>query len=349
MLAALTPSLCLAYSPAPALPSTMAAVHLTHKLCFTPFTSCIKTHTVDVPSPGRGQVLIESKGSSVNPCDVDYVEYGVGCSGGGGTLGMDMAGTVVAVGDGVDRLKIGDDVWANTGAEGGDSGGMAQYAVINEAQAGLKPRSINFTEAATIPLVGQTALECLQRTGAPWSDKGTNLTVLITSGSGGTGFIGVQLAKRAFGAAHVITAASGEENIALMRQLGADVVVDYKVSDVFDATPDDSVDIVFDNYGAKGEADKAMRVVRPGGTYLLLPGGGGGTLSKHPKPGVTQVNFGYTNSSGHEQLDLMRGFFDDGKLAPHVFATFPLERAAEAYAMSKSGVVVGKVAVGSGA
>ena len=101
-------------------------------------------------------------------------------------------------------------MWANTGAEGGDSGGMAQYAVINEAQAGLKPRSISFTEAATIPLVGQTALECLQRTGAPWSDKGTNLTVLITSGSGGTGFIGVQLAKRAFGAAHVITAASGE-------------------------------------------------------------------------------------------------------------------------------------------
>lgn len=327
----------------------MTAVHLTHKLCFTPFTSCIKTHTVDVPSPGPGQVLIESKGSSVNPCDVDYAEYGVGCSGGGGTLGMDMAGTVVAVGAGVDRLKVGDDVWANTGAERGDTGGMAQYAVINQVQTGLMPKSLNFTEAATIPLVGQTALECLQRTGAPWSDRGTNLTVLITSGSGGTGFMGVQLAKKAFGAAHVITAASGEENIELVRRLGADVVVDYKVSDVFDATPADSVDIVFDNYGAKGEADKAMRVIRPGGTYLLLPGGGGGTLSKHPKPGVTQVSFGYTNSSTHEQLDTLRGFFDEGKLAPHVFATFPLERAAEAFAMSKSGVVVGKVAVGPGA
>ena len=104
-----SPSLHLACSPAPALPSKMTAVHLTHKLCFTPFTSCIKTHTVDVPSPGPGQVLIEVKGSSVNPCDVDYAEYSVGCSGGGGTLGMDMAGTVVAVGADVNRLKVGDD------------------------------------------------------------------------------------------------------------------------------------------------------------------------------------------------------------------------------------------------
>jgi hypothetical protein len=49
---------------------------------------------------------------------------------------------------------------------------------------------------------------------------------------------------------------------------------------------------VFDNYGAMGTADKAMRTMKVGGTYLLLPGGGGGTLSKHPKPGVNQINFG---------------------------------------------------------
>ena len=88
-----------------------------------------------------------------------------------------------------------------------------------------------------------------------------------------------------------------------------------------------------------------MRTLRSGGTYLLLPGGGGGTLSKHPKPGVKQLNFGYTNSSGHAQLDLLRQFFDEGKVRTHVYKTFSLEEAAEAYAMSKAGEVVGKVAV----
>ena len=185
---------------APSLPSTMTSVYRSHPLCFTPFTSCIKTRTISVPSPGAGQVLLEAHGSSVNPCDVDYVQYGVGCGGGGGTLGMDVAGKVVAVGAGVTRLKLGDEVWADIGGGSGDTGGMAEYALVDEAQVGLKPKSLNFTEAGTIPLVGLTALECLQKAGAPWSGK-ANLTVLVTSGSGGTGFVGVQLAKHAFGAA----------------------------------------------------------------------------------------------------------------------------------------------------
>ena len=64
--------------------------------CQTPF-HCIKVESVPVPEPAEGQVLLAVKGSSVNPCDVDYIEFGVGCSGGGGVLGMDVAGTVVKV------------------------------------------------------------------------------------------------------------------------------------------------------------------------------------------------------------------------------------------------------------
>ena len=61
--------------------------------------------------------------------------------------------------------------------------------------------------------------------------------------------------------------------------------------------------------------------------------------------GVAQINFGYTNASSHAPLDALRGFFDAGALRAHVFETFPFERAAEAYALSKAGEVVGKVAV----
>ena len=77
----------------------------------------------------------------------------------------------------------------------------------------------------------------------------------------------------------------------------------------------------------------------------LLPGGEGGTLSKHPRPDVTQINFGLTNSSDHTLLDQLASFFDAGALHAHVAAVYPLEQAAEAFAASKAGQVIGKVAV----
>ena len=96
--------------------------------------------------------------------------------------------------------------------------------------------------------------------------------VVITSGTGGTGFIGVQLAK-AFGAGSIITSTSGAANIALAKSLGATQVFDYKVQDIFDggALPDNSVDVVYDNYGAKGTADKAMPKIKPGGVCEWPP------------------------------------------------------------------------------
>jgi NADPH:quinone reductase-like Zn-dependent oxidoreductase len=185
----------------------------------------------------------------------------------------------------------------------------------------------------------------LQKTGAPWSSLGTNVTVVVTSGSGGTGFMSIQLAKHCFGAARVVTATSGAAATAFVESCGADVVVDYKKSEIFAALPDDSVDIVVDNFGAKGTADLAMRAIRPGGTYLILPGGGGGTISKHPKEGVKQIDFGFTTSSNHTQLDLLAEWFDAGKLVPRVSASFSMAHAAEAFALSKTGTVVGKVSV----
>jgi len=321
----------------------MTAVYKDAFICQTPF-ACIQTHTVAVPKPAQGQVLVQVGGSSVNPCDVDYVEFGFGCPGGKGTLGMDVAGTVVAVGEGVSRLKVGDEVWADGGGVAGVTGTMAQYALLSEEQTGLKPASMNMTEAGTIPLAGLTALECLQKTGAPWTGR-QNVTVVITSGSAGTGFIALQLAKHVYGASTVVTATTGAANTAFVKQMGADVVVDYHVQEVFDALPDDSVDIVFDNFGAKGTADKAMPKIRSGGIYLVLPGGNGGSISSNPKAGVTQITFGGTTSGDHTQLDILKGFADEGKLAPHVFAAFTLDTAAQAFALSKTGAVVGKVAV----
>lgn len=134
-------------------------------------------------------------------------------------------------------------------------------------------------------------------------------------------------------------------NIEFCKSMGTDVVVDYHTAGVFDTLADDSVDLVIDNHGARGVADVALRTIRSGGVYILLPGGGGGSLSKKGKQGVTQINYGLTTSAEHAGLDLLKDLFEQHKLRAHVFGSFTLETASEAFALSKAGHVVGKVAV----
>jgi NADPH:quinone reductase-like Zn-dependent oxidoreductase len=133
--------------------------------------------------------------------------------------------------------------------------------------------------------------------GSPWANK-TNVTIVITSGSGGTGSFGIALAK-AYGATNIWTSTTGDAGTAFVKSLGATRVTDYKKGDIFDALADNSVDYVYDNYGEEGTADKAMRVIRPGGTYLLMPHSTcfltnsqkPPCVAKKPKAGVRQLNF----------------------------------------------------------
>lgn len=148
-----------------------------------------------------------------------------------------------------------------------------------EEQMGVMPQSMEFADAGTIPIVGGTSLQCLLCLQKPPSSPTTtttttantssnvagvggasgslcpplppsdplplrNMTVVITSGSGGTGYLAVQMA-RALGASKIITAATGARAIGWMQSLGADVVVDYKVRDIFDVLEDNSVDAVY--------------------------------------------------------------------------------------------------------
>lgn len=142
----------------------------------------------------------------------------------------------------------------------------------------------------------------------------------------------------------MITAATGP-GIDFAKSLGADVVVDYHKQDLADALADDSVDIVFDNFGAKGTADKIMHSIRSGGTFLVLMGGNGGTISKHPKAGVRQVPFG-VSTAARKELDTLKGLFESGKLQPRTMQpTYSLSEVAEAFTRLRSSGVLGKVAV----
>jgi 2-methylene-furan-3-one reductase len=299
------------------------------------------------PSPKTNHGIIKVSASSVNPVDWKLISgHAVRYP---KVLGFDIAGTLMD--DNCSpRLNEGDIVWADVGNSDWSQGEYAQlgayagYAMAECGQIGLAPQSINLTEAAVIPLVGLTSYEALSMTGAPWTDRSpSNMSVVITSGAGGTGHVGLQMAKNWAKAGTVITAA-GPDQLDFVKSMGADLAYDYTQSDIFDNLADDSVDIVYDNYGAAGTADKALRVLRTGGVFIYLPGKGG-SLSNQTKEGVTQIDYGLTDSSNHSTLDVVRDMVDAGQLRGFVQQSFPLENVVEAFEMSMSGEVTGKLGI----
>lgn len=258
-----------------------------------------------------------------------------GTLGGDSVLGGDGSGVVAATGEGCSSFKVGDEVW------GFFLGAYAEYAVASCNVVRPKPKALSFIDAGTIPGVGNTAIEIFKRSGAPWK-LSQNITVVVTAGQGGTGIMAVQVAKL-LGAARVITAASGE-GIQLMKSFGVDIVVDYHKEDLFQALSNNTVDVVFDNIGSAGNADKAMPYIRPGGTFALLTGGGKGTLSRHPKHGVKQFESGIFTPDG-SALDELAAGFDSGALHPHTFKTYGLSELPEAFTRILGHGVFGKIAI----
>ena len=304
-----------------------------------------------VPSPGHGEVLIQVNASSVNPVDwkiieTNFAESTINPVHFPHIIGFDVAGVIVKLGEGCSRLKVGDAVWADLGKlwplRGGELGAYAEYALADESQVSIKPDKLSFVEAASLPLVALTTLQVYRKAGAPFSSY-SNLTVVVTSGSGGTGHVGVQMAKHVYGAKRVV-AAAGPDSIDFVKSLGADVVVDYTKHNIFDTLSNDSVDVVYDNYGAKGTADKALRVLRKGGVFIFLPGKGA-TVSKHHKDSVKQINFGLVDPSDYRDLDDLTTMIDRGQLKPHVQENFPLDEIVSAFNVSLAGKVVGKLGI----
>lgn len=301
-----------------------------------------------VPKPGNGQVLIRVAASSINPVDFKLLSnplMNVITLLSPKILGFDVAGVVEAVGSGCTRLKQGDEIWADLGKSSITNpielGAWAEYAVADESQVGLKPESLSFSEAASLPLVALTDYQVFKKAGAPWEGR-HNLTVVITSGSGGTGLPAIQLAK-AYNASRIVVAAS-PSHTALCKSLGATDVVDYHTTSLWDYLANNSADIVYDNYGAPGTADAAMPSIRSGGVFVYLPGKGG-SVSKHPKEGVTQIDGFLTDSSHYEDLDALKAIADAGELKANVQQSFPLEDIVQALNATLAGHVVGKIGV----
>lgn len=176
------------------------------------------------------------------------------------TIGSDLAGVVTETGSQVTRFKVGDAAFASIFDTG--TGAVAEYAVVAETAAALKPANLDFVQAASIPMVGLTSWQALkQRAGIQPGQK-----VFIPAGSGGIGTFAIQLAKY-FGAEVATTTSS--KNLALVKSLGADQVIDYTKQE-FDKVLQD-YDIALGTI--KDDAiEKSIGILKPGGKIVSLVG-----------------------------------------------------------------------------
>ena len=209
---------------------------------------------VEKPKVKAGHVLIKIAASSVNTVDTMIRKMGKELPLSPDTpaiLGMDFAGTIEAVGDGVKDFSLGDEVYGCAGGLADLPGTLAEFMVADSTLIARKPKNLSMREAAALPLVAITAYEGLTRAGIKQGQK-----VLVHGGSGGVGHVALQLATH-FGA-DVYSTGGGEKQIALIEQLGA-TAINYKAETVEQYvakhTGGRGFDVVFDSVGGANMAN----------------------------------------------------------------------------------------------
>jgi NADPH:quinone reductase-like Zn-dependent oxidoreductase len=245
---------------------------------------------------------------------------------------------VVAVGAHVQRLKVGDAVWADNAAP---EGCYAEFVALEESITSLAPSKVSLAEAAVLPLVALTAKQALNFGSLPGSEVGD---IVVLGGSGGVGHVGLQI-SRAWAPNANVTTTCGGSHAAFCKEMGADQVVDYHTTQWQDVVPARSVDIVFDTVGLAGTGELAYDVLRDGGTFVtLLQSGLASDATAKARPSVQQ-HFFLTDSSDYKQLDVLADLVDSGKLKPIVDGTFQSSEIAACFNYSMSGHTVGKSSV----
>ncbi len=223
----------------------------------------LSPRTFPDPVPGQGDVIVAIAATSVNPLDCKLREgafkvvlpYKMPL-----ILGNDLAGTVVAVGPGVRRFKVGDEVFARPDRR--RIGTFAERIAIAEADLALKPTNLSMVEAASLPLVALTAWQVLvERASVRRGQK-----VLIHAGSGGVGTVAIQLAKH-LGA--TVATTIGSNNVKLAKRLGADIVIDYRKANFVEQLSD--YDVVLNTLGSD-VLEKSLSVLKPGGKLISISG-----------------------------------------------------------------------------
>jgi alcohol dehydrogenase len=307
------------------------------------------------PSAGPRDVVIAVRAAGLNPLDVKLRDGKVRLVlklHFPATLGCDVAGVVRAVGAEVTRFHAGDEVFARL--EKARMGGLAEVVAADESVVALRPRSISFEEAASLPLAGLTALQALRDVARAQSGQ----RVLIHAGAGGVGSLAIQIAKIL--GLHVATTTSGP-NVELVRGLGADEVIDYTKEDAFARVS--ALDAVLDSLGGASEI-RSLGLVRPGGVVVGVGGLPDGDFARQRLPwwaraGLWFATLGrrraaaragarfiylFMRADGAELAEIA-AWVDAGKLRPVIHRTYPFADVAQAFAELERGRARGKIVV----
>jgi NADPH:quinone reductase-like Zn-dependent oxidoreductase len=268
-------------------------------------------------------------------------------------LGHDLAGVVARVGSSVTRFTVGDEVYARP--RDGRIGTFAERIAVHEDDLAIKPANLSMAEAASVPLVALTAWQALvERANLQPGQK-----VLIHAGSGGVGTYAIQLAKH-LGATVATTA--GTSNVDWVRELGADIVVDYRTQD-FETVAHD-YDVVLDSQGGETLA-KSLRVLEPGGTAIGIAGPPDPDFARQQGLGLplrlvmtglslktrwaarrhaARYSFLFMRASG-AQLDEITKLIETNVLRTIVDRAYPFDEAPQALAHVEGGRTKGKVVI----
>lgn len=280
--------------------------------------SVIENDELPRPEPAAGELLVRVKAAGVGPWDALIRE---GKSGVRETLplilGSELSGIVDAVGPGVAGFKRGDEVYGATNQQ--FTGGYAEYALALAKMIAQKPKTLNFIQAASAPVVSVTAWQMLFE----YAQVTLGQTVLIHGAAGNVGAYAVQLAHQA-GLRVVATAASADREY--VRDLGAEKVVDYETERFEEAVS--GVDVVLDTVGGDTR-QRSLRVLKQGGTLVSVVSP---IPEETPKRYGIRAVFFYVDVTT-ERLNTLTELFDNGKLDTNVGTVLPLEEARAAHEM----------------
>jgi NADPH:quinone reductase-like Zn-dependent oxidoreductase len=304
---------------------------------------------VATPQPGEGEIRVAVYAVGLNPVDYKLAGWGHPAWTYPHILGLDVGGVVDAVGPGVKKFKTGDRVMYH--GDLSKSGGLAEYAVVGAHIAARVPRTISLATAASLPCAGMTAYHALHRR----LHVRRGQSILIQAAAGGVGGFAVQLAKHA--GLTVVATCSGE-NVAYVRDLGADVVVDYRKDNlkaaVSRATRGRGVNAILESLGPD-QAKSDMELLAFNGAMACLLGlpDLSGLQPFTVSPSLHEVALGAVHQygsrrqvedlavMGYELLDLLKR----GDIHPLPMETLSLGQAVKGLEMLAKGHVRGKVVV----
>ncbi len=292
--------------------------------------------TVGEPEIEPNELLVEVYATSVNPVDTGVRRNGrwAGVKP-PAVIGYDASGVVRAVGSGVSRFTVGDEVYYTPAIVGQASGTYAEFHVVTESIVAHRPVNLSHAESASIPLVGSTAWDGLIEK----AKLHVGESILI-HGAGGVGSLAIQLAKAA--GAYVIAVCS-DYMVDLVRQLGADRAINYKTEDfvpaVKEATDGYDVDVVFDTVGS----DTMTRSVEVTKTLGRIVGIVGTRVDTHRAQRKNISFFPTFLQRAAYKLDALRVLIERGQIKPVIDSVLPLEQVGEAHRRLESGGVKGKI------